>query len=261
VESSRSWHYDVPLHVIADASTGFDQYQPAVECTGDVSALMERLCDAYGGAVDWTDAAIGELREQVDEAIRPDASSSVDGLSPFHLIRQLRQLLPVETIVTGDVGAHKFVLSQVWTAPQPGTFLMSNGLSSMGYGPASAIAASLTRPDQPVVSVTGDGAFAMMVQELETVRRIGVAPLFVVLCDRSLAIIKRTQQSQNLPPRGVEFLPVYWARVAEGFGVRGRWAATFEEVQHHVENWLKRPEPMVLAVKVDESLYAGLNYG
>ncbi|MEO2027454.1 MAG: thiamine pyrophosphate-binding protein, partial [Fuerstiella sp.] len=260
VESSRSWHFDVPLYVIADSPIGFDQFQPPVECTGDVAVLIERLRNSHHGGVDWTDAAIAELRQQVDDAIRPHVASTANGVSPFHLVSQLRQLLPAETIVTGDVGAHKFVLSQVWTAPRPGTFLMSNGLSSMGYGPASAIAAALIRPNQPVVSITGDGAFSMMVQELETVRRIGVAPLFVVLCDRSLSIIKQAQQSRSLQPRGVDFLPVDWVRVAEGFGVRGRSAATLEEVQTHVETWLARREPMVLAVELDESLYAGLRY-
>jgi acetolactate synthase I/II/III large subunit len=261
VESSRDWHFDAPLHVIADAPTGFDQYQPHVECTGNVSVLMDRLRVSYSGDVDWTDTAIAGLKQEVDAAIRPHTSSTADGVSPFHLIKLLRRLLPAETIVSGDVGAHKFVLSQVWTAPQPGTFLMSNGLSSMGYGPASAIAAALIRPAQPVVSVTGDGAFAMMVQELETVRRIGAKPLFVVLCDRSLSIIKRAQRARNLPPRGVDFLPVDWARVAAGFGVSGQSAATLDDVQNHVKSWLARPEPMVLAVDVDESLYAGLKYG
>ena len=261
VESSRDWHFDIPLHVIADAPTGFDQYQPHVECTGDVSDLIDRLRESYSGRVNCTEASIAALKQEVDSAIRPHTSSTVHGVSPFHLIRHLRRLLPPETIVSGDVGAHKFVLSQVWTAPQPGTFLMSNGLSSMGYGPASAIAAALIRPDQPVVSVTGDGAFAMMVQELETVRRIQVSPLFVVLCDRSLSIIKRAQRARKLPPRGVDFLPVDWARVAEGFGVSGRTAATLDDVQNHVKSWLARPEPMVLAVDVDESLYEGLKYG
>ncbi len=261
VESSRSWHFDAPLHVIADGPIGFDQYQPPVECTGDVAVLIDRLREAYNGSVDWTAAAIDELRQQVDEAIRPPVAATSNGVSPFHLVTQLRQQLPADTIVTGDVGAHKMVLSQVWTAPQPDTFLISNGLSSMGYGPASAIAAALIRPQQPVVSITGDGAFGMMVQELETVRRICVAPLFVVLCDRSLSIIKQAQQNRNLPPRGVDFLPVDWARVAEGFGVRGKSAATLDEVQSHVQAWLAVREPMVLAVELDESLYAGLRYG
>lgn len=259
VESSRSWHFDAPLCSLADAPTAFDQYSPSLECTGDVTSLLQRLSSSYRGDIDWTDAAIGELRREVAAAVLPGAVSSAKGLSPYHIVRELRRSLPADTIATGDVGAHKNVLGQMWTAPEPGTFLISNGLSSMGHGPAAAIAAALIRPAQPVVSITGDGAFAMMVQELETVRRIDVAPLFVVLCDRTLSIIKHAQSIRDLPARGVDFLPVDWARVAEGFGVRGETASTLDELIRAVDSWLARREPTVIAVAVDESLYAGLS--
>lgn len=260
VESSKSWHLDAPLCSIANASIRFDRFAPPIECVGNVGALIDRLREEYRGSHDWTDPAIREVRQRVTTAMRPHASSSARGLSPHGLVVELRRLLPEDTILTGDVGAHKYVLGQAWTSRQPGTFLMSNGLSSMGHGPASAIAAALIRPEQPVVGVTGDGAFAMMVQELETVRRIGVAPLFVVLCDRSLAIIKHAQSARRLPARGVDLLSVDWPRVAEGFGVRGESATTLAEVRGAVESWLARREPMVLAVAIDESLYAGLRY-
>jgi thiamine pyrophosphate-dependent acetolactate synthase large subunit-like protein len=130
----------------------------------------------------------------------------------------------------------------------------------MGYGVSAALAAALLRPDQPVVAVVGDGGFAMMVQELETARRLGLAPLFVVLCDRSLAVIKVAQAVRRLPHRGVDFLPVDWARVAEGFGVKGLTAMTLDEVGQAVASWLAKRELTVLAVPVDEALYAGLTY-
>jgi acetolactate synthase-1/2/3 large subunit len=100
----------------------------------------------------------------------------------------------------------------------------------------------------------------MMVQELETARRLGLAPLCVVLCDRSLAVIKVAQNVRHIPHRGVSFGPVDWARVAEGFGALGQTAATLAQVQRAVAGWLARPELTVLAVPVDETLYAGLSY-
>jgi acetolactate synthase-1/2/3 large subunit len=260
VESSQTWHFDAPLHLLANAPVGFGEYRPASACTGDVSALIDRVREGYRGTVVWEEAAFQDLRKRIDDAIRPAAVSGPQGLSPYHLIAVLRGLLPEETVVSSDVGAHKNVIGQVWRAPQPGAFLMSNGLSSMGYGPASAMAAALLFPDRPVVGITGDGAFGMMVQELETVRRLGIRPLFVVLCDASLAVIKVAQRLRGLPPRGVDFAPVDWAKVAEGFGVRGETARTMAEVERAVQGWLARRDAMVLAVAVDESLYTGLQY-
>jgi acetolactate synthase-1/2/3 large subunit len=152
------------------------------------------------------------------------------------------------------------LMAQAWRTPQPGHFLVSNGLSAMGYGVPAALVAAWLYPQQPVVCVTGDGGFAMMVQELETARRMGVSPLFVVLCDRALAVIKVAQNRRNFPHRGVDFSPVDWARVAEGFGARGVTAASLAEVQRAVGDWLSQRELTVLAVSVDETLYAGLTY-
>ncbi|MBT5875691.1 MAG: thiamine pyrophosphate-binding protein [Candidatus Latescibacteria bacterium] len=260
VESSKNWHFDTPFYSIANGPVGFDEFQPTAECTGDVSVLIDQLSVEYRGKTVWQDSAVRDLRSRVNGAITPDSEATAKGLSPFHLISFLNDLLPANTIVSGDVGAHKNVLGQAWDASHPNTFLMSNGLSSMGHGPASAIAASMIFPESPVISITGDGAFAMMVQELETVRRLGTAPLFIVLCDASLSIIKFAQNLRNLPNRGVDFLPVDWARVAEGFGVRGETAGDLQGVRDTVEKWLANREPLVLAVPIDESLYIGLRY-
>ena len=100
----------------------------------------------------------------------------------------------------------------------------------------------------------------MMVQELETAARIGVKPLLVVFCDRSLAIIKMAQDKRAIPHRGVDFRPVDWARVADGFGVHGVTASSTADVERALSDWIAFPQLTVLAVDVDESLYTGLTY-
>jgi len=152
------------------------------------------------------------------------------------------------------------LLSQVWRAPEPASYLVSNGLSAMGYGVPTALAASLLRPEQPVVGVVGDGGFGMMVRELETAKRLGLSPLFVVLCDRALAVIKMAQDARGLPHLGVDFAPVDWAKVSEGFGAKACAPRSFAEVEREIQGWLKHRELTVLAMSIDERLYAGITY-
>ncbi len=260
VESSQDWHLRRPVYSLANGPTGFGRYRPAAECVGEVSGLLSELLAGYRGAPDWTAEEIQDARRRTEAAITPPAKEGARGLSPFHVIRALREVLPEEAIATTDVGAHKMLLAQAWRAPQPGTFLVSNGLSAMGYGVPAAIAASLVRPDRPVVGFIGDGGFGMMVQELETARRLGIAPLLVVFCDRSLAVIKLAQDARGIPHRGVDFAPVDWAKVAEGFGARGVAPAALTEVRQAAAEWLAHPQLTVLAVPIDESLYTGLSY-
>ncbi len=260
VEISRLWHFDAPLQVVANAPVGFGTYRPPVSCVGDVSGLLDRIAGSYTGRNAWTDEQIQELRDRVDAVYHPPASSGPGGMSPYHLVGVLREALPENAIVSSDVGAHKNVMGQRWRASGPGTFLMSNGLSSMGYGLGAAMGAATACPDRPVVAVTGDGAFAMMVQELETIHRTGIVPLVIVLCDASLAVIKIAQQARGLPTTGVDFAPVDWVKVAEGFGVAAESVSTLEETRTAVERWVRRREARVLVARVDEGLYTGLKY-
>ena len=260
VEVSRLWHFDAPLQIVANAPVSFGTYTPPAACVGDVSALLGRIAEGYHGRCLWTAEDIGYLKARVDAAYHPPSEEGPDGMSPYHLVGALREALPEDTVVSSDVGAHKNVMGQRWQAPEPGTFLMSNGLSSMGYGVGAAMGAALVLPDRPVAAVTGDGAFAMMVQELETIRRTGIAPLIVVLYDASLAVIKIAQQARKLPVTGVDFAPVDWVKVAEGFGIAAEAVSTLEETRDAVARWVRRREARVLVARVDERLYTGLKY-
>ena len=260
VEISRLWHFDAPLHVVANASVSFGAFSPPASCAGDVSSLLGRIAAGYTGRSAWTDDDIRYLRARVDAVYHPPASAGPEGMSPYHLIGVLRDALPENTIVSSDVGAHKNIMGQRWLAPEPDAFLMSNGLSSMGYGVGAAMGAATVRPDRPVAAVTGDGAFAMMVQELETIRRTGITPLLVVLYDASLAVIKIAQQARGLPETGVGFAPVDWVKVAEGFGIGAEAVSTLEETRDAVARWVRHREARVLVAAVDEGLYTGLKY-
>ena len=260
VEVSRLWHFDAPLQIVANAPVGFGSYAPPAACVGDVSALLDRIAEGYHGRCLWTADDIGYLKARVDAVYHPPSGEGPDGMSPYHLVGALREALPEDTVVSSDVGAHKNVMGQRWRAPEPGTFLMSNGLSSMGYGVGAAMGAAMALPDPPVVAVTGDGAFAMMVQELETIRRTGIAPLIVVLYDASLAVIKIAQQARKLPVTGVDFAPVDWVKVAEGFGIAAEAVSTPDETRDAVARWMHRREARVLVARVDERLYTGLKY-
>ena len=51
----------------------------------------------------------------------------------LRLVLERAQPLPPETIVTTDVGSHKYLFGQFWPSREPETFWMSNGLSGMAF--------------------------------------------------------------------------------------------------------------------------------
>jgi hypothetical protein len=103
------------------------------------------------------------------------AAGRADGrLNPSDVVAIAREAAPADAIVTTDVGSHKIMAGQVWSATQPRSVLMTNGLSAMGFGVPAAIAARLSRPDRPVIALVGDGGFATTATELRIAAELGL---------------------------------------------------------------------------------------
>jgi acetolactate synthase-1/2/3 large subunit len=260
VESAQDWHLRLPVCSVANTIQSFGNYRPVAECAGDVSDLLSRIALSYEGSGAHSHSEIQHVRTRTHQALCPPSQWSACGLSPYHVIRSIREATPPETLVACDVGAHKMLLSQLWQAPSSNSFLVSNGLSAMGYGVPATIAASLLYPSRPVIGVIGDGGFGMMVQELETARRLRLNPLFVLFCDHELAIVKIAQHARQSQPVGTDFGPVNWVAVASGFGANALAPGSLHELELAVRQWLSRRELTVLAVPIDASLYVGLSY-
>lgn len=260
IETTYDWHLEENYYSLVNASTAFGSFWPRHEVIGDVTELLTRLQRQYDGSPTWQTDDFAQLRSQVVAAISPEVEASAKGAAPLTVVRVLREHLPPETRLTVDTGQHKMLFAQAWQTDTPLSFFCSNGLSSMGVALPGAIALALHDRSRPVVCVIGDGCFNSMVHELETVHRLGLTPLMVVLCDQALSLIRLPQQMRGYPSRGVDFAPVDWAQVAQGYGLRGIWVHDSADLTAGVTDWVHHPQATVLAVQIDESLYRGNSY-
>jgi acetolactate synthase-1/2/3 large subunit len=260
VESTYDWHLSDRYIAVVDGPTGYGDFQPTLEAIGQVGKMARLLAEHYDGRPSWEPGTFASVRSRVSAAITPEKEMSDAGLAPFIVARTMREELPASTQVAVDTGQHKMLFAQAWHTHEPLTYFNSNGLSSMSTAVPTAIALSVLNPDRLVVCIAGDGGFGMMVQELESVRRLGIQPCFVVLCDQALSLIRLPQQLRGLPRRGIDLATVDWAKVAEGFGLRGVWARTRVELSTAISGWREAPVATVIAVQIDESLYRGNEY-
>jgi acetolactate synthase I/II/III large subunit len=177
------------------------------------------------------------------------------GLSVLAVLAALREIFPRDGVVTTDVGSHKFVAGQFWPVYEPGTFLMSNGLSSMGYGIPAAIGAQLARPERRVVAIVGDGGMLMMTHDLALIRELNLPVVILCLVDRSLSLIRAAQRKRKLPNYGVDFTPPDFAALAAAFGIRGESPKTMADLRavfHHV---LDSRRSALVQVEIDVTEY------
>lgn len=115
------------------------RFAPDLELVGDVGTTLGALQAETAVAHTWTREGLTAFRRRMASFLTPSADRSELGLSPARLIGRLRTLTPRHTILTVDTGAHKLLAGQVWPAYEPLAYLVSHGLSTMGFALPAAI--------------------------------------------------------------------------------------------------------------------------
>lgn len=101
-----------------------------------------------------------------------------------------------------------------------------------------------------VVNITGDGAFAMTCQELETALRYGLHPVTVVLDDKAWGMIKAGQVGLYNNPAGVDLSDIDYAEIAKGFGAYGEKVQNPADIGPALERAFASGRPAVIEIPV-----------
>jgi acetolactate synthase-1/2/3 large subunit len=253
VELIKPWSVTAPvLHI--DSTPNSDQvYASECELVGDIGAILSWLSSEWSGTPRWDESEVAAHRKRLREAYY---GGRVAGrLNPTDVVDVVRAAMPRETLATCDVGSHKMLIGQGWTTHEPRATLMSNGLSSMGFGLPAAIAASLAEPQRPVVALIGDGGFAMAATEIRLAAERGLPLLVVVFADGSLNRIELKQMARGYPSTATRIEDMDLVGLASAMscdGVRADSVASLEKALSSVSS-LRRP--LIVEARIDPSQY------
>jgi acetolactate synthase I/II/III large subunit len=254
VEIDKTWHAELPIEWLLESpnATG---YVPESVSLIDHAKLLDALVRtppprSWGRPFD-------DFQKR-RTAMLNGAAAAPGAMWPGDIIRALSDAVPHETIVTTDVGSHKYLFGQFWPSRHPETFWMSNGLSGMAYGLSAAIGAKLARPDTPVLAAVGDGGFSMNAQELETAERVGAPFVTVVLEDGSYSLIKLAQENRKLEPYRMDFGAIDTVRMAQSCGVEAMRTANPDELASAVRRAIDARKSLVVGVPVHYTDYRKL---
>jgi len=188
-------------------------------------------------------ARIKELKTQY-----PLTYSREGGLKPQFVIEQLSRCTQGNTIIATDVGQHQMWVAQYYRFRQPRTLISSGGLGAMGFGLPAAIGASIGRPGEPVVLVTGDGSLQMTMQELGTMREQGLPLKILMLNNFCLGMVRQLQEFYcEGRYMGVDFtFHPDFELLAKAYGMTGYTLATEEDVVKLLPEALSAPGPVLI---------------
>lgn len=221
VELVRPWEHPAPIIWLAPWANHDPTLPAAVELCAPMGDVLAGLTEGpFATASDWGEVRL-EAHRRAQKAVRlPEPSPG--RVTPQAVLHALRRSLPRQALVATDVGSHKIFFCLEWPAYVPNRFLVSNGLSSMGYGLPAAIAAGLVLGDEPVVCLIGDAGLAMSMGELGTLARLGAPVTVVVFSDGALDLIRSHQLRAGKPAFGTELVAPDFVGVARAFGIEAR---------------------------------------
>ena len=176
-------------------------------------------------------------------------------LKPQSVMKEIGDAINEDTIITTDVGQHQMWAAHFLDISKPRKFISSGGLGTMGFGLPSAIGAKLACPEDPVMTITGDGGFLMVCQELDVVKEYDTPVIITLFENRTLGMVYQWQNllfdkrySETILNTSPDFV-----KLAESFGINSERITKPGETEVAVKKAIKDNEPILLDIIIDKN--------
>jgi pyruvate dehydrogenase (quinone) len=191
---------------------------------GDVRSTLAALLPLLDEKADGARLAqarrhYAEARKSLDELAAGKPGTRL--LHPQQVAKAISDLAAEDAVFTCDVG-----LPTVWAA----RYLAMNGKrrllgsfwhGSMANAMAQGIGVQATFPGRQVISLSGDGGFAMLMGDLLTLTQYKLPLKVVVFNNGTLGFVELEQKSTGFLDFGVDLQNPNFAAMAEAVGIRG----------------------------------------
>ncbi|HHQ4892117.1 acetolactate synthase 2 catalytic subunit [Aeromonas veronii] len=236
------------IHLDVDAAEFGKRRAAEVGITTDLKQVLPRLAMTLDIAP-WRENCAAMAREYAFRYDHPGQAIYAPAL-----LKQLSARLPESSVVACDVGQHQMWVAQHMRFTSPRNHLSSAGLGTMGFGLPAAIGAKMSRPQDEVVLVSGDGSFMMNVQELGTIRRAQLKVKMVLLDNQRLGMVRQWQElffdgrySETILSDNPDFIAL-----AAAFGIPGETITCKEQIAGALDRLLASESAYLLHVAISE---------
>ena len=199
-----------------------------------------------------------KVYEKVKEDLRTyvENSGTTENIQPEFVADTLCRLADDDAIFTVDTG-----MTCVWGA----RFIRSTGkrklLGSFNHGSMAnampmAIGAALSRPDQQVIAMCGDGGISMLLGDLATINQYKLPVKMIVFNNRSLGMVKLEMQVAGLLDYETEMINPDFAKVGEAMGIKSENITEPSQVEAAIKRAFDFDGPYLLNVFTNQNALA-----
>ena len=175
-------------------------------------------------------------------------------LNEYYVTSVLSQMTSSMTNIVVDTGSVCNIVSQSWYLKEGQRYLISGGLSCMGFW---ATALGAYEENKHLIAITGDGSAQMNIQELATLQYTQI-PLKLFIYNNNGYMLIRHNQHNYMNDRFLGVGPdsglqtPEFTKVADAYGIKSFKIETAEEVLERISEILTLNEPVVCEIKVQE---------
>ena len=241
------------IHIDVVPANIENDYSPAVELLGDIGETLEALAPLLNRSQLAGESArllrmIGEDRQRL---MAEAAKKAGVPIHPLRLISELQKILTPDVTVCSDMGSFSMYLSRYLFSFRARQFLLTNGQQTLGVALPWAIAATIVRPHEKVLSISGDGGFLFSANELETAVRLNSHLVHMIWIDGHYDMVGTQERLKYGRTSGVDFGPVDYTKYAEAFGATAFQIDSPDQIAPTLKKAFDTPGPVLVGVHVD----------
>lgn len=227
----------IDLGLVGDVAATIDALLPLLKDKDD-SKFLDRACAHYA-----------KNRKALDELAT--GTSDKPPIHPQRVARVVSELADDGAIFTCDVGQPTVWAARFLRMTEQRRLLGSFNHGSMANAMAQAIGAQAAFPGRQVISLSGDGGFAMLMGDFISLRQLGLPIKIIVFNNGSLAFVELEQKIAGFLDFGVELENPNFALMAKAAGVHGIRIEDPDEVEDGIREALAYDGPVLVDAVVN----------
>src|SRR5450432_443261 len=169
-------------------------------------------------------------------------------IHPEYLTKVIGESAKADAIFTADVGTPSVWAARYVDMKAGRRLIGSFNHGSMASAMPQAIGAQLAFPDRQVISLSGDGGFAMMMGDFLTIYQYNLPIKIVVYNNGSLGFVAMEMKVIGMPPFGTDLKNPNFAKMADAIGIMGIRVENSEDVPAAIEKALTHNGPVLIDV-------------
>jgi acetolactate synthase-1/2/3 large subunit len=228
-------------------------YRPTVELTGDIRQTLQALRPLVhrGAASGLGRRLLDEIAAERAALMREAVAHDATPIHPLRLTHELQRFLGDDVTLCLDIGSFYLWIARRLFSFRTRQILISNGQQTLGVALPWAIAASIVRPADKILSISGDGGFLFSAMELETAVRLNANIVHMVWIDGTYDMVAVQEMMKYGRTSGVDLGPVDVVKYAEAFGARGWMIEEPEDIVPVLQRAFDLEGPVIVGVRVD----------